>query len=297
MFKHLMLYTLGKENFPPLLRLEPALASARFTECLPTQERSGGWVPPRGEANGALVESVQNQWLMRYRTESRILPGSVVRRETEKRLAKLEELNGRKVGKKQAREIREDTFIQLLPQAFTRQDSCWVWIDPMAGTLAIEAGSQARADEVLTSLFKAVAGLTAAPLSTMQAPAGAMASWLAGRVDCGDFDIGRECELGSTDDQKSTVRYVRHHLDNAEIVKHVEGGKVPTRLAMGLYDRVSFVLTDRLQLKKIRFLEGVFEVEEEEQDRFDADATIATAEMAKVIGMLVEVLGGCQQMI
>jgi len=48
--------------------LEDALQKTVFEECGATQGRSVGWVPPRGEQHGPLVESVAGQWVMRYRS-------------------------------------------------------------------------------------------------------------------------------------------------------------------------------------------------------------------------------------
>lgn len=287
-----MLYRLGEAWTPNQAEVEKGLSTAHFVECLPTQEKSFGWVPPRGEEHGALVEAVAGQWLMKFKMEARMLPGSVVRRKAEERLAKIEEITGRKPGKKQAREIREDTFIQLLPQAFTRQSTINVWLDPESKLLVLDVSSPTKAEEVLSSLFKGVPGLTAAPLSTSSTPSSAMALWLAGKSSPGAFDVDRECELKSTDEMQSVVKYARHHLDIAEIRQHVDGGKMPTRLGLAYEGRVSFTLTDTLQLKKIKFLEGVFSTETEEEDRFDTDTAIATGEMRKVIAELVEVLGG-----
>ena len=57
--------------------------------------------------------------------------------------------------------------------------------------------------------------------------------------------------------------------------------------------RVSFLLTDTLQLKKIRFLDGVFKAgAADDEDRFDADTAIATGEMRKLIPDLIAALGG-----
>lgn len=55
------------------------------------------------------------------------------------------------------------------------------------------------------------------------------------------------------------MRYARHRLVTDEVKQHIEGGKMPTRLALTWNDRVSFVLTEGLQLKKLAFLEVVFE--------------------------------------
>jgi len=56
---------------------------------------------------------------------------------------------------------------------------------------------------------------------------------------------------------------------------------------------VSFTLTEHLQIKKIRFDEGLFgEGNVSEEDRFDADAAIFTGELSGLIGDLIEALGG-----
>ncbi|HEY3046633.1 MAG TPA: recombination-associated protein RdgC, partial [Polaromonas sp.] len=67
-----------------------------------------------------------------------------------------------------------------------------------------------------------------------------------------------------------------------------------TRLAMTWEGRVSFLLTDTLQIKKLAFVDGVFDddASASKADRFDADAAIATGEIRKLIPDLLEALGG-----
>ena len=89
------------------------------------------------------------------------------------------------------------------------------------------------------------------------------------------------------------MRYARHRLDTDEVKQHVEGGKMPTRLALTWNDRVSFVLTEGLQLKKLAFLDVVFEgTSTGKDDGFDADVAIATGELQKALPALLEALGG-----
>ena len=52
-------------------QLEEKLQEAPFVECGLTQERSVGWTPPRGEANGVLAESIGGQWLLKLMMESK----------------------------------------------------------------------------------------------------------------------------------------------------------------------------------------------------------------------------------
>ena len=288
-----MLYRIGADWSPTIAQVEAGLGRARFMACGATQEKSSGWTEPRGEKHGALVEAVGGQWILKFMIETRMLPASVVRREVEQRALQIEAKTGRKPGKKHAKEIREEVVRELLPKAFTRQAAITVWIDPKARLLAIDTTTQAKADEVMTSLFRSLDRFAATLLQTATSPATGMALWLTESSAPGRFDLDRECELKSTDDMQSAVKYSRHLLDLVEIRQHVEGGKLPTRLAMSFDGRVSFVLTETLQIKKIRFLDGVFKKgPDDDEDRFDADVAIATGEMGKLIPDLIFVLGG-----
>ena len=60
-----MVYRLGPAWSFSLAQLEAALQPAQFVECSLSQEKAVGWVPPRGQENGALVESVGGQWLLK----------------------------------------------------------------------------------------------------------------------------------------------------------------------------------------------------------------------------------------
>lgn len=251
-----------------------------------------GWVPPRGQAHGALAESVGGQWVLRLMTESRVLPSSVVARKAQEMAAAIEASTGRKPGRKETRELKEEARQTLLPQAFTQQGSVTVWIDPAARLLAVDAGSQARADELVTVLVKAVDGLGLALIDTRSSPAGAMAAWLAEGEAPAGFSIDRECELKAADESKAVVRYARHPLDTEEVRAHIAQGKMPTRLALVWADRVAFTLTEGLQLKKIGFLDSVFEGRGDAEEGFDADVAIATGELSQLLPELLEALGG-----
>ena len=278
-------------------QLEAALEEGRFLECGASQEKSVGWIEPRGEAHGPMVEIVGGQWLLKLMLEVKTVPGSVVKRKVQEQLDQIEATTGRKPGKKEKREIAEDVRHTLLPMAFTKQSSVTVWIDPKAQLLVLNCGSQAKADEVMAALIKAIDGLTVVLVNTQTSPAAAMSLWLASHEAPQGFSVDRECELKAADESKAVVRYTRHALDTDEVSQHIAAGKVPTRVAMTWNDRVSFVLTEALQLKKVAFLDVVFEgaaaaAGDGKDDGFDADAAIATGELAQLIPQLLEALGG-----
>lgn len=293
MFKNVIMYRIGPGWSAAVAQMEEGLDGARFVPCGASQEKSIGWVEPRDEAHGPLVEAVGGQLILKLKIETRALPSSVVNRKAEERVAQIEATTGRKPGKKETREIKDDIKLELLPMAFSKESSVSVWIDPEARLLVIDAGSQARADEVVTMLVKSLSGLAVALIDTKVSPTAAMSEWLITQEPPAGFTVDRECELKAADESKAVVRYTRHPLDTEEVKQYVESGKLPTRLALTWDSRVSFVLTEGLQLKKLAFLDVVFEgTSKGKDDGFDADTAIATGELRKMLPDLLEALGG-----
>jgi len=294
-FKNLLLYRLGADWSATLDDLNQALDKGRFVECGSQQAASAGWVEPRGEAHAPLVEAVDGQWLLQLMVERKVVPGAVVRRRVEEMAQRIERDTGRKPGKKAQKELKELALLELLPMAFTKRASVGVWIAPKERLLAIDAGSAGMADDVLTLLAQALPGFSALAINTALSPATAMADWLVSGEPPAGFTIDRDCELKAADGEKPVVRYARHALDLPEIREHIAAGKRPTRLALTWTDRVSFVLTEGLQVKKLTFLEGVFEGKPGKKgEDFEADAAIATGELAPMIDELIDALGGEQ---
>ncbi len=276
---------------------ENSLSAYRFVACSGSQEISMGWVESRGRANGALVEVVDGQWIMKFMTETKVVPSSVVKRKVEEQVVHIEATTGRKPGKKEIRGMREDARLALLPMAFTKLSSVFVWIDPYAKLLVLDVSSQGKADELISSLVKAISGFAVRQINTKTSPSVAMSEWLSSYEAPVSFSIDRECELKAEDESKAVVRYTRHPLDTEEVSQHIATGKVPTRLAMTWNERVSFVLTEGLQLKKVSFTDVVFEDSAKPSkdvidDSFDADVAIATGELSQLLPDLIEALGG-----
>ena len=293
MCKNLMVYRIDAGWQPSFAQMQDSLEAERFVPCGASQEKAIGWVEPRGEAHAPLVEVVAGQLILKLKIETKSVPTSVVNRKAKERSSQIETTTGRKPGKKEMREIKDDVKLSLMPMAFTKEASIWVWIDPEAQFLMLDVGSQAKADEVVTLLAKSFAGLGMKLLNTQMSPQASMSSWLLEQEPPVCLTVDRECELKAADESKAVVRYVRHALDTEEVKQHIAAGKLPTRLALTWDSRVSFVLTEALQLKKLTFLDSVFEGTSSEKDEgFDADVAIATGELRKLLPDLLEALGG-----
>jgi len=296
-FKNVTIYRIAPGWDATLETMEAALDAARFVPCSATQDKSVGWAEPRGEEHGPLVESVNGQRILKLVIETKAVPGSVVKEKAQEAADHIEATTGRKPGKKETKELREDALQALLPQAFPRRGSVWVWFDLQNGLLITDAGSQGKNDEVVTALVRAFDGLALTLLQTAMTPQNAMTQWLATTEPENDwpagFNVERECELKSADEEKSAVKFTRHHLLTDEVRKHLAEGKLPTRLALSWEGRIGFTLTESMQLKKLAFLEGVFDDRpNDDESGFDTDVALATGELRQLVPALIEALGG-----
>jgi recombination associated protein RdgC len=292
MIKNAIIYRIAESWQPDLQALEDALQKCVFTECGATQERSAGWAPPRGEEHGLLAESVAGQWMLRFMSQSKLLPASVLNDKVKEKAAHIAKTEGRNPGKKEKRELKDEAKLDLLPMAFTKTGGMWVWIDPKARTLVLDTSAQGRADEVVTILVEALPGFALALVDTQTSPQAAMAHWLMTQEPPAGFSADRETELKAADESKAVVRYARHPLDIDEVRQHIEHGKLPTKLAMTWDDRVSFVLNDSLQIRKIALLDAVMDGQSQDDAGFDADVAITTGELSRLIPELIAALGG-----
>jgi recombination associated protein RdgC len=309
MFKNALVYRIDSIDTwaqPSLTDIESRLAGAPFLECGATQPESSGWVAPRGDKHGTLAESVGGQLVFKLCTETKAVPGGVVKQQVNAELDKIEQDTGRRPRGKRVKEVKEAVVHALLPRAFPKRSETLVWIDPKAQLVWVGAGSTKKADAVVTRLIELLGplggGLKLALLQTQLAPATAMALWLTEKEAPAGFSIDRECELKQPDSEKATVRYARHTLDIDEVGEHIQQGKLPTQLAMTWEGRVSFVLTEALTLKKIQLLDVVLEgagVDAansgkggDDNGGFDADVAIATGELRQLMPALVQALGG-----
>lgn len=294
MLKNALIYTLTQSALLDLLSAEVSLGKQVFAPCGPTQDKSVGWVPPRGPEHGALIESVGRQWIAKFQIETKAVPSEVVKRKLAELAAQIEREEGRKPGRKEARELREDVVRELLPHAFPKTTAIWAWIDRERGRIVLDTSSQSKVDEVITALVRAFDGINIGLLNTQVSPQAAMTGWLTGTPDDWPehFAPGRHVELHSGDEAKSVVKFDRHHLDDEQMRLHIGQGKLPTKLALDWDGRVSFVLTEGGALRKITFLDRVFEGRQEEESGFDADVAIATGELGNLIDHLTEALGG-----
>ena len=274
--------------------LEEQLGRNAFRSASGFEMQTQGWASPRDD--GGLVHTVHGQMLISLCTEKKLLPASVIKEVTKAKAIEAGERQGYKPGRKQMRDLKEQVTDELLPRAFSVRRHTGVWIDAANGWLVIDTSSPGKADDVVTLLNKSVDDFVVERVNTTMSPGVAMTAWLANDDVPAGFSIDQDTELQSPVEEKATVRFVRHALDAKEVQRHIAAGKQCTRLALTWANRVSFVLTDTMVVKRLAPVDVIRESEEgqaqNDDERFDADFTLMTGELRRMMADLVVALGG-----
>ena len=293
-FKNLQIYRILPDWRITADDLEQQLARRPFTPPGAQDFESRGWVSPADD--GALVRTVGDDWLICLQSEAKILPPAVINKEADARAAVIAEQQGFKLGRKQMKELREQVMNEFLPRAFTRVRKTYAWLNVQAGWLVIDAASQSKAEDMLEQLRHALDTFPVALLRTERSPMSAMADWLAASEAPAGFTIDQDCTVRSIAEDRKEVSY-RRGINDEQIREHLEAGCLPIKLAMTFDDRVSFVLTERMEFKRIDLLDVVrdsvsADEHEDAQALFDAEFALMAGELLRLLDAMVEALGG-----
>ncbi len=294
LFKNLVVYRLpaGWQADPD--DFERKLGHQPLQPCGGLQMESRGGSCPHED--GIFLYQQNRQWLLALGTEQKLLPSTIVRQEAEDRAEDLARRQGHPVGRKQMRDLKEQVLTELMPRALSRRRLTYGWIDTANGWLGVNAAADKKAEEFMEAIRRADEDLTATRVETQRSPAACMADWLLAGEAPGAFGIDQDLELRSADAAKATVRWARHNLEGKEIREHLEAGKTVVQLGLTWNEKISFVLTEHMQIKRIGFLdilrrESDAEVENADE-QFEIDFALMAGELALMLADLVQALGG-----
>lgn len=275
--------------------IDDALAEAALKPVGVLEMQSRGFVSPFGRDEAAMSHGVGTALWLTLGGEDKILPSSVVNDALGKKIAEYENKEGRKLGGKARKRLKEDLVHELLPRAFVKPMRLDASVDLKNGFIAIDTASRKSAEGFVTELRHALGSFAALPLNAEVSARTVLTGWISGEPLPEGFSLGEECELKDTIDGGAVVKCQNQELLSDEIRKHLESGKQVTRLALVLDDHVSFVLGEDLVLRKLKFLDGaVDQLENTERDslhaELDARYALMSAELARLFLVLEKAL-------
>ena len=281
-------------RFPTALDLddlESSLSGCVLKPVGPLELSSCGFVSPFGQHGEAWSHALEDALWITVGGQDKLLPGAVVNDLLQKKLAALEEKEGRKPGGRARKRIKDELVTELLPRAFVQPSRTDALIDRALGVIAVDTSSRKVAECCVSELRSALGSFPALPLNAEVAPRAILTGWLAGDPLPDGLALGGECELRDPADSGAVVKIANMELQGDEVAKHLEAGKQCTRLALSLDDHISFVIGEDLVVRKFKLLDGaVDELEATEHDDIAAELDARFALMAGEFKRLFAVL-------
>jgi len=299
-FKNLQLYRLTKPFTLTAEALDEELQSRKFRHCGPLELSVAGWDSPIRLPEAPLVHAANGYFMVCLRREDKVLPSAVIREVVDERAELIKEEQGRDIGRREWRELRDNVEQELIPKAFSKSNRTYAYIDPKENWLVVDASSAKRAEELVSLLRETLGSLPAKPIKVNHAPADVFTRWLLGQQCSEGFELGDECELRSPLEDGAIVRCRHQELASEEIRGHLDAGKQAVRLALSWHDHLELIVDEELAVKRLRFSDLIMEEAmemgvEDEAARFDADFSLMTLELNKFFPALVEVFDGLDE--
>ena len=272
-------------------QLDALLPEAALKPVGPLELSSRGFVPPFGRGEEALSHRIGDAVWLTVGGEDKLLPGSIVNDLLARKVAEIEDKEGRKLGGRARKRLKDDLLHELLPRAFVKGSRTDALLDLEHGFLAVDTSSRKTAEAVASEIRRALGSFPAIPPNAEVAPRSVLTGWIAGEPLPDGLALGEECELKDAMDGGAVVKAQNQDLLSDEIAKHLEAGKQVTKLALNLDDHLSFVLGEDLVVRKLKFLEGaVDQLESTEREDLHAELDARFALLAGEVRRLFLVL-------
>lgn len=292
-FKNLYLLRLNADFTITPEELHEALESKPFLGCGKELREASGWVSPLGRHSEQLVHAANGYMLLTLAHQEKMLPASVIREELDTTVAEIEEKEGRKVGKREKQDLRDEIEFELLPQAFTRTKKTDAWLDLQNGWMIINTSSSTQGERLTHLLRSTLGSLPVTPPKTDVSPGTLMTQWLAEEGSLPTpFALGEDCELRGQGDEQSVAVFKRHELTTEEVQTNLANGKLVSKLALVWDEKISFMLSDDLAIRRVRFLD-VLEDSLKDADpqshaeKLDIEFSLMTGEVTRLLADLM----------
>lgn len=270
-FKNIIVYRFSEPVTLTADAVDQALSNKPFSPIGQMQESTFGWVPPFKDSH-LFAESINGRIFITAQMQEKLLPASVVNEHLLEKLDAIEEAEGRRPGRKEREQLKEDLRSLLLPKAFHKTKRISAWIDTKEQRLVVNTSSEKSADDFTAHLREALGTLSITPLGKSGSAAELLTQWyLAPEERPIGTAIEADLELAMAQDSTVKARYKNLDLEAPEIQHSLEAGMRIVQIALSFEDRLQLVLNDKLQLKRMKYQEKLLEQAGESDDpRTDA---------------------------
>lgn len=257
MIKNVRLYSVAldeqlKNLFSHETELEEAIAALRIKPMSANDVSTYGFAPVFGRAAPAYTFNHNHNHFLRFVEETKLLPTSIVNQALADEVDNREQEMGRPLKKNEKKALKQAIISKMLSQAFVTRREFLIWVNSRYGFVGVTVTAAKRAENAITYLRKALGGsFPAKPFQPRCVPEDRFTSYIAKNELPEHFKLGYDTVLKSNDDTGATIKVSKEDLTTAEVLSHINAGKVVTELQLSFNDLANFVLSSDLTIKRL----------------------------------------------
>lgn len=289
-FSQLSLFHIDPSLVPGINIWETSLQKHAIPLLLDLSIAEHGFAPPY-EFSDQMVITAQNSWKIQLRKEKKLLPASVLRQESKRRIKEIEEKEYRQLSAKDKKALKQRVLDELLPRAFSQISTIEGIYIRDKGFLLVNQAQANKREELLSHLRQALGSFEAALILCKKTATDLMSQWLLDNNSLpNDLAIGNYCELKNIANIKSVSRFVNQDIQSKEVIGILEKDHFVSQLALIWQDKLRFILCEDFSLKNIQYLEKQQLMEIEPNDiltlqwLFSQDLTLLYEVLIKAAG-------------
>jgi len=257
-------------------------ADREFTPPSSIELQRSGWTPVR---DGEYAYANNGQMLLHFTIEKKHVPAGAVKLAAAEKQAAQEAEQGFPMGKKAKKDLLERVRDELLPRALSSRSTTKVWIDRNHGRIVIDSTANSVVEDIQRALLKTFGDIG---LQDVAWPRAAVITEFMFTEPEG-FTLDDQVALQYPGERGKLVKFDRANLSEQDVLRHIQkGGAYVQSVAMTFDSKISFVLTDGAQLRRVRALDVLKENAEQAKDvdRFDNDFALMTGELSALFNAL-----------
>lgn len=284
-FKNIQIYSFTEPFKLSAEVINERLSEHAFTPISQMQESTFGWIPAFSDSQ-LFCESVSGRLFFTAQIQEKILPASVVNDHLTEKLDEIEGAEGRRPGRKEREQLKEDIRAILLPKAFHKTKRISAWIDTRNNWLIVNASSEKTADDFTAQLREALESLSIIPFSKSATGAELLTHWYLEPSERPEgCELEAELDLSLAQDSTVKAKYKNLDLEAPEIKQSLDSGMRIRQMAMAFEEQCQFVINEKLQIKRIKYQDKLIEQAHDSEDP-RSDALLMSETLTQLISIL-----------
>lgn len=252
-YKSLSIFALASDFNFDFESFEKGVKENPLRNCNSSNEYTFGFVP-HVMGSEMLVHKVEHCIAVKAAKEVRVVNSTVLNQLLAKKVTEIEAKECRKVGRKEKADYKDELLHSMRATANTKQDFIECYIDLKARILVINATNDGMIELLHKALMEANQGsFPIVPLAPGSSPSLVMTEWLLKNSIPGAMETGDYVKVYDNSEDNPSIEFKKLEPLSDDVTRHLGQGMGVQALKLRYYDRMTFVLNDRLTITKLKF--------------------------------------------